>query len=62
MLIDSDELLRRMRAAAGCDTCESYMGVRCRACDWDTAMDLVLAMAEDAEEKGDSENAGREET
>ena len=54
MLIDSDELLRRMRAAAGCDTCESYMGVRCRACDWDTAMDLVQTMAEEAEKEDDN--------
>ena len=54
MQIDADELLMRMRKSAGCDYCQSYMGVRCRACAWDQAMDIVQTMAEDAEKEDDN--------
>lgn len=40
-LIDADALIERMREQAGCRACNSYDGVRCRACTWEDAMDLV---------------------
>lgn len=40
-LIDADALMERMREQAGCRDCNSYNGVRCRACTWDDAINLV---------------------
>lgn len=40
-LIDADDLMDRMREQAGCMDCNSYDGVRCRACTWEDAMNLV---------------------
>lgn len=40
-LIDADALMERMREQAGCRDCNSYAGVRCRACTWEDAINLV---------------------
>lgn len=40
-LIDRDATLERMKSMAGCATCNNYNGVRCRACIWDDAMNIV---------------------
>ena len=40
-MIDADALIERMREQAGCRACNSYDGVRCRACTWEDAMNLA---------------------
>ena len=40
-LIDRDATLERMKSMAGCATCDNYNWVRCRACSWDDAMNIV---------------------
>ena len=40
-LISKDAVLERMKSMAGCATCNNYNGVRCRACIWDDAMNIV---------------------
>lgn len=35
-------LIEKMKTYAGCAACDSYNGVKCRACTWDDAMDCVL--------------------
>ena len=39
-------LLERMKSMAGCATCDNYNYVRCRACIWDDAMNIVEEMSE----------------
>lgn len=38
-----DAIIDRMKTWAGCASCQSYNGVRCRACAWADAMDCVDA-------------------
>lgn len=45
-LIDRDVTLERMKSMAGCATCDNYNYVRCRACSWDDAMNIVEEMSE----------------
>ena len=45
-LIDRDATLERMKSMAGCATCDNYNYVRCRACIWDDAMNIVEEMSE----------------
>ena len=40
-LISRKDVTERMKGRAGCEKCENYGGVRCRACTWDDAMDCV---------------------
>ena len=34
-------VLERMKSMAGCATCDNYNGVRCRACTWDDAINIM---------------------
>ncbi len=43
-LIDRDATLERMKSMAGCATCDNYNYVRCRACIWNDAMNIVEEM------------------
>lgn len=45
-MIDRDATLERMKSMAGCATCDNYNNVRCRACIWDDAINIVEEMAE----------------
>ena len=45
-LIDADALIDRLREVAGCDTCDNYSGLRCRACPWDVALTEVYDWAD----------------
>ena len=45
-LIDRDATLERMKSMAGCATCDNYNYVRCRACIWNDAMNIVEEMSE----------------
>lgn len=40
-LISRDRTIEHMKSMAGCDACNNYAGVRCRACAWDDAMNIV---------------------
>lgn len=40
-LISRAEILGRIKSMAGCATCDNYNGVRCRACIWGYAMNIV---------------------
>lgn len=40
-LISRAATLERMKSMAGCATCNNYNGVRCRACIWDDALNIV---------------------
>lgn len=40
-LISRAAAIEHMKSMAGCDACNNYAGVRCRACPWDDAMDIV---------------------
>ena len=40
-LIDADAVIEMMRVQAGCESCDTYNGVRCRACPWDDAISVV---------------------
>lgn len=40
-LILRDRAIEYMKSMAGCDACNNYAGVRCRACSWDDAMTIV---------------------
>ena len=33
--------IEHMKSMAGCATCDNYNYVRCRACSWDDAMNIV---------------------
>jgi hypothetical protein len=41
IMVDVRKVLANMIVAAGCKECHSYAGVRCRACTWNDAMDIV---------------------
>ena len=45
-LIPRNATLERMKSMAGCATCDNYNYVRCRACSWDDAMNIVEEMSE----------------
>ena len=45
-LISRAATLERMKSMAGCATCDNYNYVRCRACIWDDAMNIVEEMSE----------------
>ena len=45
-LIPRAATLERMKSMAGCATCDNYNYVRCRACTWDDAMNIVEEMSE----------------
>lgn len=40
-LADADGIIEMMKLQAGCEACDNYNGVRCRACPWHDAMSLV---------------------
>lgn len=40
-LISRAEILGRIKQMAGCAKCDNYNGVRCRACIWSDAMNIV---------------------
>lgn len=40
-LISRAAAIEHMKSMAGCATCNSYNYVRCRACGWDDAMNIV---------------------
>ena len=44
-LISRAATLERMKSMAGCATCDNYNYVRCRACSWDDAMNIVEEMS-----------------
>ena len=43
-LISRAAAIERMKSMAGCATCDTYNYVRCRACIWDDAMNIVEEM------------------
>ena len=45
-LIPRAATLERMKSMAGCATCDNYNYVRCRACIWNDAMNIVEEMSE----------------
>lgn len=45
-LISRAATLERMKSMASCATCDNYNYVRCRACSWDDAMNIVEEMSE----------------
>lgn len=49
-LIDADKLIDEIKKQAGCESCDNYHGIRCRACQWDDAMDTVDDFADNHEE------------
>ena len=40
-LISRAAAIDHMKSMAGCATCDNYNGVRCRACSWDDAVNIV---------------------
>ena len=40
-LISRAAAIEHMKSMAGCATCDNYNYVRCRACSWDDAMNIV---------------------
>ena len=40
-LIDADAVIEMMRVQAGCESCDTYNGVKCRACPWHDAISVV---------------------
>jgi hypothetical protein len=40
-LISRSAAIEHMESMAGCAACNNYDGVRCRACIWDDAMNIV---------------------
>lgn len=49
-LIDADKLIEEIKKQAGCESCDNYHGIRCKACQWDDAMDTVDDFADNHEE------------
>ena len=48
-LIDADKLIEEIKKQAGCESCDNYHGIRCKACQWDDAMDTVDDFADNHE-------------
>lgn len=44
--VNADKLIDQIKLQAGCAKCNSYDGVRCRACPWDDAIAIVDSFAE----------------
>lgn len=44
-LISRAAAIGHMKSMAGCATCDNYNYVRCRACSWDDAMNIVEEMS-----------------
>ena len=42
--VSKQTVIERMKSMAGCGTCDNYNYVRCRACTWDDAMNIVEEM------------------
>lgn len=40
-LIDRGAAIERIKSMAGCATCDNYNYVRCRACIWDDARNIM---------------------
>ena len=40
-MIDADALIELIKTQAHCEQCDNYNGVKCRACVWKDAMDMV---------------------
>ena len=40
-LIDADAVIEMMRVQAECESCDTYNGVKCRACPWHDAISVV---------------------
>ena len=48
-LIDADKLIEEIKKQAGCESCNNYHGIRCKACQWEDAMDTVDDYADNHE-------------
>ena len=44
--VNADKLIDQIKLQAGCAECNSYNGVRCRACPWDDAIVIVDSFAD----------------
>lgn len=44
--VNADKLINQIKLQAGCAECNSYDGVRCRACPWDDAIAIVDSFAD----------------
>lgn len=44
--VNADKLIDQIKLQAGCAECNSYDGVRCRACQWDDAIAIVDGFAD----------------
>ena len=44
--VNADKLIDQIKLRAGCAECNSYEGVRCRACPWDDAIAIVDGFAD----------------
>lgn len=47
--INADKLIDQIKLQAGCAKCDSYGGIRCRACPWDDAITIVDDFADNIE-------------
>ena len=48
-LIDADKLIEVIKKQAGCESCDNYHGIRCKACQYEDAMDTVDDFADNHE-------------
>ena len=55
-LVDADKVIENIKKVAQCETCEDLGGVRCRACEWKDAMDLIDDFADNRPWGGIPEN------
>lgn len=46
--VNADKLIDQIKLQAGCAECNSYDGVRCRACPWDDAIAIVDSFADNS--------------
>lgn len=47
--VNADKLIGQIKLQAGCAECNSYDGIRCRACPWDDAIAIVDEFADVSE-------------
>jgi len=47
--IDADKLIEEIKKQAGCESCDNYHGIRCKACQWEDAADIVDDFADNHE-------------
>ena len=48
-LIDADKLIEEIKKQAGCESCDNYHGIRCKACQYADAADTVDDFADNHE-------------